>query len=196
MKSTPRCFHNDRVRLCTAIYEAKRAYVLAIARSLAGHSGVRSLAEDITQIVFLRFHQRLMRGGFADVTLANWTESDQHLRMRAWFFGTTLRVVQEFARRNRRDFVITFDQDIDDHAPAVTELTPLQKLLIEEVRQRCSSFQVVILDLQGKGFTSREIAERVGKTPTTVRGHLLNARRRMQAYLDSDDGDGPLPGLM
>ncbi len=196
MTATPRCFRGDRDTLFTAIYEAKRAYVLAIAGSLAGHSGLRSQAEDITQIVFLRFHQLLVRGGFADVTLANWTERDQLLRLLAWFFGTTLRVVQEFARRNRRDFIITFDQDIDDHVPAATELTPLQKLLIEEVRQRCSSFQVVILDLQGRGFTSREIAEQVGKTPTTVRGHLLNARRRMQAYLDSDDGDGPPPGLV
>lgn len=183
-------FDGDRDALYAAIISAHRAYVLATAQSIAGHSGLRSLAEDLTQTVLLRFFLKWKCGSFPDITWVNWCEPDQQRLLKAWFFVAALRVGQEFYRRHCRNPGIEFDESRDDHHRVSSEFAPIQKLMIEEARQCCTPTQLKIVDLDREGFTSDQIAEKLGMMPSTVRGHLLRARRNMLAYLES--GAGPV----
>lgn len=176
---------HDRAALCTAIYRAKRSYIVSKVRLMAGAEPLQSYAEDIAQTVFLRFDQVLVQGGFADLTLENWTEPNQHRRLQAWLFGASVLVVREFRRRGRKEALLEFDETNEKHNLAAVTLTPLQHLLCEEARQGCSPTELEILALQGRRFTSVEIADQMGLNPATVRSHLRTARRRMQLFLEA-----------
>lgn len=178
-------FDGDRDALYAAIISAHRAYVLAVAQSIAGQSGLRSQAEDISQTVLLRFFLKWKCGNFPDITWVNWCEPDQQRLLKAWFFVAALWVGREFYRRHHRNPRVQFDENRDDHHRVSNEFAPLQKLMIEEARQRCTPMQLKIVDLDSEGFTSDQIAKQLGMLPSTVRGHLRRARRNMVAYLES-----------
>lgn len=186
MHTTTKSFQGDRDALFSAVYRAKQAQILAFARSLTDNRGLRSQADDVMQTIFLRLHKTLVRGGFPEVTVGNWMQSPHDLRLQGWLFAAAVLVVREFRRQQQNLPTINLEAIVHDEGPITFVSSPLEPLLLEEARQQCSPAERTVVDLKLQGYSSREIADRVGSAPTTVRGHLLTARRRMRAFMEAD----------
>jgi len=136
-------------------------------------------AEDVAQLVLLRLHERV-------------AQFEGRSRFSTWLYTVTRSVVWSRHEKERRRGELLADRGAElgtpdgegdaDEGPAAraAHVSRLVKACFEELsgRQR-EVFEMADL----KGLNSREIAERLGVKPVTVRVVLIKARRRIRLRL-------------
>ena len=143
-------------------------------------------SSDIAQIVFMRFCKTLLEGDFADCTVENWKSGDRMKRIRAWLFSATLLVTREFSRKQKRQDSIRRRCQCAAGGEHQSVTSQLHMLLVDEAREKCTPMEQSVLSMKIDGYSSREIAEKLGRSSATVRGHLMSARNRIRNWLEND----------
>jgi RNA polymerase sigma-70 factor (ECF subfamily) len=141
--------------------------------------GDRTLAEDLTQDVFLRVYQGLSR-------------FSHRAQFTTWLFQITKnRVLDEMRARERRPRSVT---TIDDIAPPEVLDPPIERsetieLLWEAVERLPADLKMALLlrDIVGLSYT--EIADTLEVTLATVKWRIYKAREEVQAALVREGAD-------
>ena len=158
----------------TLIVESRRDRVFWIAYHLVSD---RELARDVTQEVFLRLFRVLRR-------------FRKDGRFDAWLYRITVHLALDALRRERRHRRAVA---LDEAAvlPADSASQPLDRLGDEEIRRVFQDLASSLGRKQRAAFVLREIeglptsrvAEILETTESTVRNHILQARRILKAGL-------------
>jgi RNA polymerase sigma-70 factor (ECF subfamily) len=129
-------------------------------------------AEDVAQLVLLRLHAHVDR-------------FDGRSRFTTWLFRVTRNVTlsRQHRERRRQDLLSRQDATATDsshehaHDDAAGERIRMLLACCDDLpRRQCEVFELADL----RGVESNEIATRLGITPSTVRGLLMKARRRIR----------------
>ena len=150
-----------------------RAYEVPVFNYVLRLVGDRSLAEDLTQEVFLRVYQ-----GLAGFSLRS--------RFTTWLFQVTKnRVLDELRAVERRPRAVV---DIDDAPPLEVVDAPLERLeAIDAVWRAVENLNVdlkmalLLRDIVGLSYT--EIADSLEVTLATVKWRIYKAREDVQLAL-------------
>ncbi|HEX2191529.1 MAG TPA: sigma-70 family RNA polymerase sigma factor [Longimicrobiaceae bacterium] len=160
-------------RLAERYLRACRAVALGVVGEVAG-------AEDVCQDAFVYAIERI-------------DDCRRPERFGAWLFQITRNRARNHVRDRRSGRML----DIDDVALADALPSPAEHAERAQLRERLLAAlaqipeerrEVVLLhDLEG--WTHREIAERLGLPPGTVRSHLHHARARLRGILGHLEGE-------
>lgn len=149
-------------------------YVVALAQTRSVHD-----AQDVAQDVFLRL-----------LTTDTPFTSDDHLR--AWLLRVTINRCRELSRLvwNRRvdsadDHLLELPGNLPDpEDAAVAALT--ESPVWQALRQLPEKLRVVALLYYVEDYSTAEIAQVVGCSPTTVRTRLHRVRKHLRDILDTE----------
>jgi len=155
----------------TLLVESRRERVFWIAYHLVGD---RELARDVTQEVFLRLFRvirRFRKGG----------------RFDAWLYRITVHLGLDALRRERRHRQAA-PLEAASNTPDQASLPPIEDLRQQEVRRifgllseslgRKQRAAFVLREIEG--LPTSEVAEILETTESTVRNHILHARRTLR----------------
>lgn len=132
-------------------------------------------ADDVAQLVLLRLHAHIER-------------FEERSRFTTWLYRITRNLAFSRMQRERRREVLLerrapqlvadgHDAHDADSPPDAPDVTSLVASCLDELPER----QREVFELGDlRGLNSTEIAERLGITPSTARGLLMKARRRMR----------------
>ncbi len=134
-------------------------------RYLAGVTGSRDLAEDLTQEVFLRV-ARAARNG----------DTIEHER--GWVFSVARSVVAAERRQQRREVVVS-----ESGEPAVAATADLAAHLSHAMQTLEEADREVLLLREMGGLSYREIAAECGCTVESVRSRLHRTRSTLRRLL-------------
>lgn len=161
----------------TLLVERKRERVFRIARHVVGDA---ELARDVTQEVFLRLFRvarRFREGGSFDV----------------WLHRIVLNLAIDALRRERphREALPLDPRDAGPMEIPSGGASPAESLRLREIRRIFTELSGLLPEKQRFAFILREIeglptaevAAILGTTESTVRNHILQARRTLQAEL-------------
>jgi RNA polymerase sigma-70 factor (ECF subfamily) len=146
-------------------------------------------AEDVAQLVLLRLHAHIDR-------------FDGRSRFTTWLYRVTSNVAlsQRHRERKRRDLLALHDADDTHHATLEAAPDDASAERIQAMLSYCEDLpprQRDVFELADlRGVDTAEIATRLGITPSTVRGLLMKARRKirvrmLEAHRDLLDGYTP-----
>lgn len=161
----------------TRLVESRRDRVYRIARHLVGDD---ELARDIAQDVFLRLFRvihRFRRGG----------------RFDPWLHRMTIHLGIDALRRERPhrqaaslDELTVHQETVPSPQPGPSQLMGAQEVrrLFADLSQRLGRRQRAAFILREiEGLSTGEVAEVLGTSESTVRNHILQARKLLQKAL-------------
>lgn len=140
--------------------------------------GDRSLAEDLTQEVFLRVFQRLPTFSF-------------RCKFTTWLFQVTKnRVLDEIRDRERQPIQVALDETAPLRAPDV----PLEEgetlaVLWQAIEGLPTDLKMALLLREIVGFSYSEIAEALEITLSTVKWRIFSAREALVLVLSRAEED-------
>ncbi|MBI3449121.1 MAG: RNA polymerase sigma factor [Acidobacteria bacterium] len=160
------------------LIELKRQRVFRIALNIVGSEDD---AKDISQLAFVRLWGSIQH-------------FDESGRFDPWFFRIVVNLSLDHYRRVRRGHEITgADLDAIQGEPLPGAMPTVQDAAIHradvrrvwsEAARRLSAAQRAVFSLREiEGMPAEEIARIMGIRASTVRNHLLQARRVLQEYL-------------
>jgi len=171
-----RCKQNDEGAFA-ALVELKREKVFRIALNIVGDADD---AKDIAQLAFVRLWQ----------SLSSFRESE---RFDPWFFRIVVNLSLDQLRRRKRDAALAAEAESDPVPALPGPMGAAQEAAVyrAEIRDVFDLAARRLTAQQRAAFTLREIeglstedtARAMGVRPSTVRNHVLQARRILQEFL-------------
>jgi RNA polymerase sigma-70 factor (ECF subfamily) len=174
-----RCRQQDEEAF-EALVRLKRGKVFRIALNIVGDEDV---AKEITQQAFIRLWQ----------SLASFRES---ARFDPWFFRIVVNLSLDHYRRHKREAGVLAGDAPLEPVPAPGAPGPMDaaqdaalyradiRRIFNEAARRLTPPQRAAFTLgQIEGLSTKDVAGVMGIRASTVRNHLLQARRTLQEYL-------------
>jgi len=117
---------------------------------------------------------------------------DPQREFKSWLFTITARKCLDWLRRKRSflKFFRTQTRDREEFLAKAIDHTPVEEsLLLGPLLQKISHRERTAIILRvNEGYSAREIAEVLNCTESTVRAHLLNAKRKLKRELVNLNG--------
>src|SRR6266850_7392506 len=169
-----RCRQRDEGALAELI-ELKRQKVFRIALSIVGNEDD---AKDISQLAFVRLWAAI-------------SSFDESARFDPWFFRIVVNLALDHYRRSRRgpdSLLSAIDPEtLPGPMPAVQDAAlyraDIRRIWNEAARRLTPPQRAAFTLREIEGFGTEDIAHFMGVRGSTVRNHLLQARRVLQEYL-------------
>lgn len=177
---------NNHERLIQSVFLTCYENVGSLAKSAAAAGTIDGDSDDVAQVVFTRLDRALLDGCFPDCTAENWKSGRRMIRIRAWLFSATLLVTHEFLRKQKRQDAICRNCQCAAGGENRSFRSQLDMLLVDEAREKCTPMEQSVLSMKIDGYSCQEIAEKLGRSSATVRGHLMSARNRIRNWLAND----------
>jgi RNA polymerase sigma-70 factor (ECF subfamily) len=158
------------------LVQLKREKVFRIAFNIVGDEDD---AKDIAQLAFVRMWRSI--GSFKESA-----------RFDPWFFRIVVNLSLDHCRRKKRDEALAGrGASVPEPPPGPMDSIQDAAIYRAQIREIFNAAALQLTEQQRAAFTLREIeglsTEDVGKAmgirPSTVRNHVLQARRTLQAYL-------------
>lgn len=143
----------------------------SVLRLAVAQTECRADAEDVYQEVFLRYWRSAP--DFA---------SEEHER--AWLLRVTANCAHSLHRARRRGATVELTDEIPDHAEAA-DLAAAE--LRELLRAIPASYRAVVHLHYFEGFSTKQIAQVLGRREGTVRMQLTRARRLLREAVGEDN---------
>lgn len=159
--------------------EIYRKYFDAMYRFARRKGLPHDLCEDVANETFLRLLQQADKLTFED---------EAPLRM--WLYQTSLNVIKEFYRKQRRTENIEESETIVEKRNAVVERVEQMQYLhyIEKFESLLNSQQIILFHLHFmQQKTVDEIVELLDMNKNTVRSHIHRIREKIRTYLTEHD---------
>ncbi|MEM9557726.1 MAG: RNA polymerase sigma factor [Acidobacteriota bacterium] len=148
------------------LFDRHKDYVFRLACGIVGD---RSLAEDVTQEVFLRLARRRR----------HWTP---RARFTTWLYRITVNVARELGRRARKERPL----DAVAAEPSSTGRDPALRDLQRALARLSQRQREVVVLRHLEGLSTRETARVLGCREGSVKTHLHRALHRLRDLLASD----------
>jgi len=172
-----RCRQRDEAAFAELV-ELKRQKVFRIALNIVGSEDD---AKDISQLAFVR-----LWGSIASF--------DESARFDPWFFRIVVNLSLDHYRKDRRRREEPSLEGIDESAqpppgpmPSMQDASiyraEIRRIWIEASRRLSPQQRAAFTLHEIEGFSMEDIAKVMGLRGSTVRNHLLQARRFLQDYL-------------
>ena len=154
---------------------AMRDHGAAVLRLALAQTGSRADAEDVYQDVFVAL--ACCETDFAD---------DDHLR--AWLLRSTTNRCHDLARswwhRHAQSFDALALEVAQDDSDEGTAIAPAE--LWAAVQRLPERYRAVVHLFYYEGYQTEEIAQILGRSPSTVRAQLTRARQKLQELLKEE----------
>ncbi|ONI82903.1 hypothetical protein ALI144C_17740 [Actinosynnema sp. ALI-1.44] len=122
--------------------------------------------------------------------MRRWDDLVSRDRLEAYVRTATEKMLLDRFRRRKRKPEILTDFSPEAHQPRPSNSNAEARVelnaTLDEVSRLPPREREVIISSAYEGLTPREIAERIGCTPATVRQYLYEARRKLRHRLDHD----------
>lgn len=162
------CRRNDR-RAQKALYDGMAPLAMGVCMRFAS---CRDEAQDLMQDGFVKVFERIR-------------SLKEPQRLQSWVYSIMLNTCIDSHRRRQQFVSLDDNQEL---APAILDLDPYADEEIVAAMQRLTAFQRAAFNMaEVEGYTSEEIAQRLGSNVMSVRATVSKAKKTLREILTNND---------